>query len=213
MRRMDWKKIEVGDTFGKLTVVELGAKQGKRRDLYWVCLCECGAITKVCSYNLKSSNTRSCGCLIMESITKHGKGKHSAYKSWAAMMARCYNPKHKAFKNYGGRGIAVDKRWHDVNIFIEDMGVRDRHLTLDRIDNSKGYSKENCCWSTYTEQNRNRRSVNILEYKGIQGTLKHLYEVSECSIPFNTVKARIHRGWSIEKALLTPSTKVVTHGT
>ena len=75
------------------------------------------------------------------------------------MIARCYNPTHKSFANYGGRGIKVCKRWHVLENFLADMGERpDPKLTLDRTNNGRGYSPANCRWATHREQYQNKRS-------------------------------------------------------
>ena len=92
---------------------------------------------------------------------KHGLWNHPLYKVWNNMLDRCQNPKCKAYKNYGGRGIAVCDRWLQLNNFIEDMGDRPEGTALDRIDNNKGYSPDNCHWATANEQGRNRRPVKL----------------------------------------------------
>lgn len=84
---------------------------------------------------------------------RHGKAGTNIYKIWAGMMSRCYNPKVKIYEYYGGRGITVCQKWHNFSGFYEDMGDRPDKLQLDRIDNSKGYSKENCRWITAKENN------------------------------------------------------------
>jgi hypothetical protein len=73
------------------------------------------------------------------------------------MIQRCTNPKQKAYKHYGGRGIKVCKRWRDFRHFLTDMGLRPDGMTLDRRDNDKGYTPDNCRWATQVEQIANRR--------------------------------------------------------
>jgi len=92
---------------------------------------------------------------------RHGHWDHPLYKTWRNMMSRCYNESDRAFKNYGARGITVCESWHDIQNFIDDMGDRPKGMSVDRADNSKGYSPENCRWANDTTQSRNRRFAKL----------------------------------------------------
>jgi hypothetical protein len=131
----------------------------------WNCLCDCGQTTIVRVENLKSGNTKSCGCrkgiVLRARQTRHGhapKGKPSkTYVAWYQMLQRCENPNNKRFADWGGRGITICEHWHIFENFLADMGESPPRLTLDRIDNNLGYFQGNCRWATHSEQNYNRR--------------------------------------------------------
>lgn len=91
--------------------------------------------------------------------------------SWRAMIKRCSSKKNLSFHLYGGKGRKVCKRWLKFENFLKDMGFRPMNMTLDRINNDKGYSKNNCRWATNNIQ-QNNRSTNVhLFYKGKKYTL------------------------------------------
>jgi len=115
------------------------------------------------------------------------------------MKTRCTNLNTPAYKNYGERGITICESWLVFENFYEDMGDRPEGKTLERMNNSKGYYKENCKWATTKEQNRNTRQIKLLSHKGETLCMKEWAE--KLSIPYPTLQDRIRRGWSVERAL------------
>ena len=193
-----------GKKFNRLTVLQRVANEecGIAR---WLCVCECGNETLVRGAHLKSGSIKSCGCFkkdrmsIVNTKYKHGIAKTYAYRSWKGMLQRCYNSKNARYKDYGGRGIIVCERWKHLENFLEDMGERPKGLTIERIDNNKGYSPDNCKWATWKEQNRNRRSNHLVTY---QGETKCLIEWAEAlGIKYHILSNRLNRlGYSPEVA-------------
>lgn len=123
------------------------------------------------------------------------------------MKERCYNKNNASYKSYGFKGIIVCDRWlSGFNLFIEDMGPKPspKH-SLDRIDNNKGYSPENCRWATHKQQQRNRTNNRMLEYLGEKKCLAEWAE--SYSMHADTLWSRLKRGWSLEKSLTKPIIK------
>lgn len=149
----------LGQRFGKLVAI---ARAGSvNRNAAWECQCDCGITKTIQARHLKSGNTVSCGCYAIEVRTTHGmKNDGPLYWTWSAMIQRCTNPNHQAFKNYGARGIRVCERWRGrdgyVN-FLSDMGERPDGMTMDRIDNDGNYEPGNCQWATWDHQAATRR--------------------------------------------------------
>jgi len=141
---------------------------------------------------------------------KHGMWGTSEYKIWDSMIQRCRCSKKPGYKNYGGRGINVCIRWKNFSDFYADMGNRPspKH-TLDRIDNNGNYCPENCKWSTYAEQSRNKRNNRIVEYKGQEYCFIDL--ANKFGLNFDTLSGRLKLGWSLEKALHEPTQKLITY--
>ncbi len=119
------------------------------------------------------------------------------------MRGRCRDPRNKCFANYGGRGITVCERWSDFAAFLADMGPRPSlEHSIDRIDNSAGYSPENCRWATKSDQMRNTRRNNNLTFRG--ETLCVSAWAERVGIARRTLLSRIKLGWSVERVLTAP---------
>ncbi len=163
-----------GIVFAKLTVINISGQDCYSRYI-WICKCECGVIKSVPSAYLTSGKTKSCGCLLKQTVSKlhkkHGDtcgGKTPEYRAWRALKSRCLNKNLSRYKDYGGRGIKVCERWlNSFKNFLEDMGRRPtpKH-SLDRHPNINGdYEPNNCRWATDTEQAKGQRSNRWITYE------------------------------------------------
>lgn len=134
---------------------------------------------------------------------RHGYTGTAIHRTWLSMKRRCDNPNAENYYLYGGRGIKYEPRWAKFENFLSDMGERpsDEH-SLERIDNTKGYSKANCRWATRIEQASNKRNNRYIEYGGQTKTLSEWARVA--GISTRTLFARLNvQGWSMEKAMTT----------
>ena len=116
-------------------------------------------------------------------------------------MHRCYDEKDSGFKNYNKRGIKVVDEWHDVEKFAKDMGNPPDKFTLERIDNDKGYFKDNCKWASRLEQARNRSTNRMVTIKGITKCVVDWSLHEGVTVKSNTISRRLRKGWDPEKAV------------
>lgn len=172
-----------GQRFGRLLAISHTGLRNKDKRPIWVFRCDCGTTKQIANRYVVSGNTSSCGCLEKENLSRisgiitHGKSKTSTYKIWTDMKKRCLNKRHWAYSSYGGRGITVATEWNKFENFLADMGGRPKGLTLDRIDNNAGYSKQNCRWTTRKEQGRNKRNNKFYAINGLSKTIPEWAEV------------------------------------
>jgi hypothetical protein len=192
--------------FGRLFVIDIyrPTKNGQRR---WVCVCDCNNVAATTTARLLNGDCRSCGCLRMGLPKSHGHTVNGmiskTYKSWALMLARCYNKKNNRYYRYGGRGITVCDRWKDsFENFLADMGNRPKDCSLDRIRNDVGYCKENCRWATKLEQARNKTNARMIAYRG---EIRALWDWAQTlNLNYDMLHARLMRGWRPERMFEQP---------
>lgn len=198
-----------GAIFSRLTILGYAGVRGRRRH-YWFARCVCGTLTCVSRDALRGAKSQSCGCLKKEMMPTlhitHGEkrgGKISVeYTTYCGAKQRCHDTNGRAYKDYGGRGIEF--RFESFDQFLVAVGRRPspKH-SIERKDVNGHYEPGNVVWATAVEQGRNKRNTRQLTLNGRTQPLTAWCE--ELGVNYSMVKARIHRGWSPEKALSTPS--------
>lgn len=184
-----------GRKFGRLTALKIHLEEGKRTQ--WLCKCECGNEKLIPLSSLSSGKGKSCGCLRKEltgeKFRKHGLINTTLYNTWLNMRDRCRNKKSPSYKNYGARGIDVCAEWDDYKKFYEwalNNGYK-KSLTIDRIDNDKGYYPENCRWATKETQANNTTKNVRTEIDGVERTLSEharFYKINYFTIHYRYEK-------------------------
>lgn len=203
----------INQKYGKLFVVQK-SNFSKKNNIMWDCLCDCGNKTKVSTANLNSGRVRSCGCLKSEKLSKrnitHNQRHSHLYEVWKSMKQRCYNPKLKSYKNYGGRGIKICEPWYnDFQAFYDwayangystkEQQNETKKLTIDRIDNNGNYTPDNCRWVTRKQQASNLRTTKLVTIKGETKCVADWCR--EYNIHRSTYDTRIRKGMPPEEAL------------
>lgn len=200
--------------FGRLTVLRYYKRSEYGKKFVQV-KCVCGSKKVVLFDSLMRGRTKSCGCLRREisrqRATKHGYRYTPEYVIWCHILARCLNPKIERYKNYGGRGISIQKEWTGdggFERFLSHIGKRpSSDHQIDRIDNDVGYIPGNVRWSTRRIQSRNKTTTRRLTW---QGKTRSLIDWSELlKVNYWTLHARLNRGWSVSEALSTKVQNVV----
>lgn len=218
-----------GETYGDfiiLQVTEDTPTGGSSNVIYWDCQCKCGNIKSLRGSLIRNGKVRKdCGCTKKASsskkvLTQEEKQLRRIKNIHRSMMYRCHEQKSVDYPNYGAKGITVIEEWHDRNVFVSDMFesyllYEEEHglntATIDRIDNTKGYSKDNCRWLTREAQIQNR-GFNLTAT--IDG--KYYNSIGELSkdypdIKYHTIVFRHNRGWTDDELVLPLGTIIKQH--
>lgn len=175
-----------GQRFNMWTVKDLHNDRSKDGSSRWVCECDCGTTRVVDRRNLVTGRSKCCGCYVsareVANISQanfvHGMWTSPEYRTWAVMVQQCTNPKHIDFWRYGGSGIEVVPEWEaDFENFLTDMGLRPSPMhRLERIDDTQGFSKDNCQWSMTAHK---KRKIDYTGTHTIHGENLTLLEIAE----------------------------------
>ena len=220
------KKIDLtGQRFGRLTVLREGDGQRQpngRTVRTWICKCDCGNEVEVRQPNLtrKEFNTVSCGCYAREDRAKrmhemtfkHGCRKDRLYAVWCGMKRRCEKEYDPEYSVYGGRGISVCDEWKDDYLAFKDWAYSNGYdpskkrgeCTIDRIDNNKGYSPDNCRIANMKEQANNTSTVLHYDWRGDKYTLTEIMKLSGTKYSRTCLHKRLKKGMSVDDALTLP---------
>lgn len=190
-----------GQRFGKLVAIEFAGVANKKT--MWRCKCDCGNEVTAYATNLKSGHAISCGCAMRKS---KGLSTQRIYHIYKGMINRCYKETDENYEIYGGRGITVCPEWLGENGLFNFKEWADKSgyaddLSIDRINNDKGYSPDNCRWATDIEQQNNKRNNIVITYKGVAKTLPQWSR--ELNIPRYLLYSRKKAGWTDEQCIET----------
>jgi hypothetical protein len=194
-------KIDMtGKKIGRVTVIkQQGTIRGK---ISWLCQCDCGNQKVISGTLLRRGESVSCGCLIMDTVTKHGGISTRLYKIWHGMKERCKTQTNSQWKHiYAGKGIKVCPEWADDFVLFREWAIKNGYsdeLSIDRVDSNGDYSPKNCRWATPKEQSRNT-SRNII-FNG-----EYAADANERlgGAP-NLISVRLRQGWSLKEAFTIP---------
>lgn len=205
-------KIDVnkGDRFNKLTVikeVEKFVQPSGQSQRGFLCKCECGNTKKVRLSHLRHNRVVSCGCELGE---MHGDTGSKLHNTWRGMINRCDRSSYKESHLYKERGITVYEKWKNSYLSFKNWALKNGYkegLTIDRINNDKGYYPDNCRFVTQYINNLNRRNTYTVNYKGKEEPLMLILDKKGLKDKYTTIRSRIKRGWDIERAIETPIRK------
>lgn len=199
-----------GQRFGRLLVLNRHGSDNKK-NITWLCQCDCGNQKIIIGTAMLRGETRSCGCLQKEAARKtlqtHGKSKTRLYRVWAGMKSRCLNPNADNYKYYGAIGVTICDEWIDDYETFESWALSSgyddtagsQECTLDRIDNTKGYSPDNCRWTNHFIQCNNQSSNKVYSYNGESHTISEWAKIS--GVKYKTLVARLNNGMDFAMAI------------
>ena len=206
---MSRNKNYSGEQFGYIIVLSETEKR-KRNYVVYKCKCaKCGRIfeNSIEHYIQRHKNGYSnmtCGCFNRHknNLYKNGLSNSRIYDIYNNMKQRCYNPNCKSYKHYGKRGIKICDEWKNNFISFYNWSMNNGYndlLSIDRINVNGDYEPKNCRWIPFGQQMSNKTNTTILEYNGERKTL--VQWASEYELKVCTLRTRINRGWSVERAL------------
>jgi hypothetical protein len=201
----------IGMRSGRIVVIDGPFKRDGMVGYFWQCKCDCGNILKnfIVTNSITTKKTKSCGCYQLEQVKKAnkthgetmGRTRTRTYNSWRSMWQRCTDANHKSYSYYKDK-TPVD-RWKSFECFMEDMGERPLNTSIERIDNSKSYSPDNCKWASISEQQQNRDTNIFLEIDGKKVCLKEACRIK--NVKYSRAKARVSHGWNPLDAIMLPA--------
>ncbi len=207
-QKFPWESC-VGKRFNRLTVLKLAGKNKHGHQLF-ECKCDCGKVVVIEGTAVKNNRTRSCGCLQRDVVKKrctiHGMTKTKLFGVWTTMNQRCSNPNTVSYDRYGAKGIYVCEEWK--NDFVTFMNWSLKHgyrdgLSIDRIDNDKGYSPENCRWVNAYVQSNNRSNNRLMTLNGTTKNCKQWADYFGFNYKYFHEKCK-KNDWNLEKVLEIP---------
>jgi hypothetical protein len=200
--------MAAGQRYGRLVALTFVGRSSRGIGR-WRFRCDCGKKCALWTNNVRNGHTRSCGCWRRERSVQIGRQTAThrmtgliEHRAWTQLRNRCQNSRNKDYKEYGGRGIKVCKRWEKFENFYADMGPRPsvKH-SLDRHpDNDGDYKPSNCRWATKKQQRRNQRRSKMVRYQGRRMTLAEACDLS--GVRSDKARLRLRRGWSVKRALV-----------
>lgn len=204
-KNIEQYKMELLDKkFGSLRVEKYAGTRSGRH--YFSCLCDCGKHKEIRHDTFYGKHRpQSCGCktkeIVVSKQTTHGLSKTPEYRSYKCMIERCYGDKAASSARYKEQGVTVCDEWKNSFVqFLKDMGPKPTPLhTIDRVNNDKGYSPDNCRWASKKEQATNRRNTKIVIINGVADTYGgHSEREGVCK---HTIKRRFEAGLPDEMVL------------
>lgn len=192
-----------GERFGKWTVLEKRNK-ATSGNYKWLCRCSCGNEVEVDGNSLRSGKSTGCRrCAVPHNRTKYTGDPIQTI--WAGMKQRCYDPNQNRYNIYGGRGILIYQKWLDDPTKFYEWAYSNGYkegLSIERVDNDKGYIPSNCKFIPLSKQAENRRTNNYIELNGKTKTLSKWCR--DLGMNRGTVRGRLRRGWTVEEAFYIP---------